>query len=134
MKIDTADGSLSFDRGSVRRGQSRGEFLATALGSSASQELVNEEWWHLRVEPEPGFHADVLFRGDRLWQVYVLMDIVPDGLDEWTEKNELERKAVHDRWLRRHLGEPPYEYGWGSVSSEFDAKGCVSEIIVSYAS
>jgi hypothetical protein len=96
--------------------------------------LINEEWWHLHVKPEPGLHANVLFRGDRLHQVYVLMEIPSDQHNEWTEANEMERKAAHDRWLRRNLGEPPYEYGWGSVSSEFDAKGCVSEIIVSYAS
>ena len=81
------------------------------------------------IEPFQSGHLKV----DRLHQVYVLMEIPSDQHNEWTEANEMERKAAHDRWLRRNLGEPPYEYGWGSVSSEFDAKGCVSEIIVSYA-
>lgn len=51
----------------------------------------------------------------------------------WTEAHELERKALHDAWLLRELGNPPYDYPWGSIASEYDAKVCVSEIIVTYA-
>lgn len=54
----------------------------------------------------------------------------PNG---WTEAHELERKSLHDAWLLREIGKPPYIYPWGSISSEYDAKGCVSEIIVTYA-
>ena len=114
MKIDTADGSLSFDRGSVRRGQSRGEFLATALGSSASQELVNEEWWHLRVEPEPGFHADVLFRGDRLWQVYYGRGLVET--DAAGECPEFEEAPAEPRRLRLAVGRP--SAGWTAAMGD----------------
>ena len=53
---------------------------------------------------------------------------------EWTEKNELARKELHDEWLLRELGPPPYRYEWGNLSSEYDPKGCVSDIIVAYAS
>ena len=133
MKIDTADGSLSFDLGAVRSGQSREVFLGTALGRTARTELINREWWHLHVRPEHGVRANVLFRGERLHHVYVLMDIPSDERNEWTMENELLRKAAHDRWLLQTIGKPPYDYDWGSIASEFDAKGCVSEIIVSYA-
>jgi hypothetical protein len=56
-----------------------------------------------------------------------------DETDEWTMENELKRKVQHDAWLHAELGMPPYEYAWGKIDSEFDAKGCVSEIIVTYA-
>lgn len=134
MKFNVTDGSVTFEHGNVDRRQGREEFLATPLGKLAQPELINKEWWHLHVKPEPGVAANVLFRGDRLHQVYVLMTIPSDkDKDGWTEEHELERKALHDAWLRREIGKPPYDYAWGSIASEYDAKGCVSEIIVTYA-
>jgi hypothetical protein len=134
MKIDVTDGSVAFELGDVKRGQGRVEFLQSPMGKLARPELINKEWWHLHVKPELGIAANVLFRGDRLYQIYILLPIPSDNdKDGWTEEHELERKAIHDAWLRRELGKPPYEYGWGSIASEFDAKGCVSEIIVTYA-
>jgi hypothetical protein len=134
MKIDVTDGSVAFEPGDVKRSQGREDFLQSPLGMLARPELINKEWWHLHIKPEPGIAANVLFRGDRLNQVYILLPIPSDNdKDGWTEEHELERKAIHDAWLRRELGKPPYEYPWGAVTSEYDAKGCVSEIIVTYA-
>ena len=39
---------------------------------------------------------------------------------------------MHDAWLRRELGAPPYKFAWGTVASELDEKGVASEIIVAY--
>lgn len=134
MKIGISDGSVAFESGNVRPGQGREDFLATPLGRLARPELINKEWWHLHVKPEPGIAANVLFRGDLLHQVYILMGMPSDkAKDGWTEEHELERKTLHDAWLRRELGNPPYDYAWGTIKSEYDAKGCVSEIIVTYA-
>jgi len=66
-------------------------------------------------------------------RVFVLMSIPSDKGNEWTEQLELTRKAKHDSWLRAELGEPPYDYAWGNVTSDYDPRGCASEIIVSYA-
>ena len=134
MKIGVTDGSIAFKLGIVKRSQDRKDFLSTSLGKLARPELVNEEWWHLHIRPESGIAATVIYRGDRLHQVYVLMNISSDkDPNGWTEAHELERKAMHDSWLRREIGSAPYEYAWGSIASEYDAKGCVSEIIVTYA-
>jgi hypothetical protein len=133
MKISAFDGSITFPNGNVRKGLTRQEFLASHLGNSATARLVNKEWWHLAIEPEPGITCKLLFRENDLDAVFILMHIPSDDAGEWTEANELARKAVHDEWLQRELGRPPCEYRWGTVYSEFDAKGCVSEIIVRYA-
>ncbi len=135
MKFGLFDGSISFDRGTITRDVSRQQFLASTLGQSPRRSrLVNEEWWHITVDAEPGVVANVLFHSDQLHQVWILMSIPSDSdPNGWTEEHELERKALHDAWLRREIGEPPYDYAWGSIASEYDAKGCVSEIIVSYA-
>ena len=135
MKFDLIDGAIEFERGEVRRDTSRETFLASALGLKPRRDrLVNKESRHVTVDAEPGVVANLLFRGDRLHQVWILMEIPSDkDPNGWTEGHELERKAKHDAWLRQEIGSPPYDYAWGSIASEYDAKGCVSEIIVSYA-
>lgn len=133
MKIDTSSGTISFAAGTVERKTDRTTFLATRLGSDAKAGLVNEDWRHYGIRPEPGVAANLVFKADCLHQVWILMEIPSDETDEWTTESELKRKALHDNWLLGELGMPPYEHDWGKISSEFDAKGCVSEIIVTYA-
>ncbi len=132
MKIGAYDGSISFDAGSIQRKVDRQSFLKSPIGNAAKERLVNEDWWHVDIRPEPGVAATLIFKADRLRQVYLLMKIPTDDSDEWTAENELKRQSVHDAWLHSELGKPPYKYAWGRIDSEFDQKGCVSEIIVSY--
>jgi len=133
MKIGTLDGSISFGLGSISRSLNRHDFLATELGSRAESRLVSEKWWHFRIEPEDGIAGFVIFEGDRLHQVLILIKMQSDSADKWTVENELVRKTIHDEWLLRELGKPPYHYRWGDVASEYDEKGCVSDIVVTYA-
>jgi hypothetical protein len=132
MKIGIFDGSISFARGTIARNQDREQFLASDLARGARQELVNVEWWHLTIKPEAGIVATLIFHDNRLDMVLVLLEIPADSTGEWTRDLELERKRLHDQWLQRELGEPPYRYPWGVVASELDEKGVVSEIIIRY--
>jgi len=102
------------------------------LGAGAKTKLVNQKWWHVEFAPEPGIAGTLIFAGDQLDSANMLLEIPADATGEWTVDLELQRKAEHDRWLRTKLGDPPYKYQWGAVSSEFDAKAVVSEIIVVY--
>jgi hypothetical protein len=135
MKIDTSDGSVSFSAGSIRRAESRTHFLESSLGQGAEERVTNveQQWRHITVRPEAGVAATLVFKNDCLHQIYLLMAIPSDDSNEWTATLELDRKSKHDKWLSAELGLPPYEYAWGRVDSEFDEKGCVSEIIVTYA-
>lgn len=94
---------------------------------------MNEGWVNYDIDPEPGVAGTVMFKNDRLQQVFLLLRIRTDDASQWTAELEQERKLKHDEWLRTELGAPPYEYPWGSVTSDFDLRGCVSDIIVSYA-
>jgi hypothetical protein len=135
MKIDASDGTIGFDAGLIASGVTRTQFLQTALGKNAKEELVNPQgqWRHIAIDPEPGIAVTLIFQDERLHQAFIAMRISTDATGEWTEKNEFARKAVHDVWLASQLGEPPYSYSWGSVASTFDYKGCASEIVVTYA-
>jgi hypothetical protein len=132
MKIDVFNGSITFAFGMVGPPMDRVAFLSSLVGAGAEKVSENAGFVHLRFHPEPGVHASALFKDDRFHQLFVLMAMPSDDTGEWTEAHELERMVVHDNWLRQELGKPPYEYAWGSVVSEYDAKGCESEIILTY--
>ena len=133
MKIEKITGSISFEGGTVEGTFKRERFLETPVGRSARKDFVNEEWTHYHIEPEDGIVGTVLFHGERLDRIFLMMGMPSDQSEEWTAALELERKAKHDAWLQSALGTPPYTYPWGTVTSEFDAKGCASDIIVTYA-
>jgi hypothetical protein len=133
VRIDVTRGSVSFAEGAVGPDLDRPAFLRTRIGSAAKMALVNAGWVNFDIDPEPGVTGTVMFKDDRLRQILLLMRIPSDDAPEWTEKLEQARKLKHDEWLRAELGAPPYEYLWGRITSDFDPRGCVSEIIVSYA-
>jgi hypothetical protein len=132
MKIDVFNGSVTFASGTIGPRMDRMTFLASTIGRAAEKVMENAGNVHLRFCPEPGIHASALFKDDRFHRLFVLMDMPSEDASEWTEAHELERLAVHDKWLRQELGRPPYEFAWGSVVSEYDAKGCESAIIITY--
>ncbi|HEY8265421.1 MAG TPA: hypothetical protein VIG03_02520 [Steroidobacteraceae bacterium] len=135
MKIDVSDGSIVFAGGKISGLTQRSEFLRSAFGNAAREQIANEpeDWRHVAIDPEPGVAATLIFQGEKLHQVFVALRTTSDDTGPWTIGIERERKTRHDAWLRTALGAPPYEYAWGRVTSDFDPKDPASEIIVSYA-
>jgi hypothetical protein len=133
VKIERLTGSISFKGGTVERTLNLERFLESPIGRSAKEDFVNEEWRHYHIEPQDGVVGTVLFQGQRLERIFLTMRMPSDQSEEWTAALELERKAKHDAWLQSTLGPPPYIFPWGTIASEFDAKGCASDIIVTYA-
>jgi len=132
VRINIFDGTISFERGSIRRSIGMAQFLESPIGRSAEESLVNENWRHYGIEPEAGVAGTVLFNGNEIDRIFLAMRMDTDDSDEWTVERELERKAKHEQWLRKELGQAPYRYAWGRVVSEFDQKGLASEIIIVY--
>lgn len=133
MKIQIRDGSLSFSASSITSNMDKQAFLRSQFAESAKVVVANEPWITYTFTPENGFRCSASFKGERLQQVSLLMSMPTDDPSDWTPEMEQERKLKHDQWLRAELGPPPYEYAWGTVTSEFDPRGCVSDIIVTYA-
>jgi hypothetical protein len=135
MRIDVSDGSIVFAGGTIRGATQRTEFLRSAIGNGAREQIANEreDWRHVALDPEPGVAATLIFQGEKLHQVFVALRTTLDDTGPWTTATERERNVKHDAWLRTALGAPPYEYSWGSVSSEIDPKDPASAIIVCYA-
>lgn len=132
MNINTSDGTISFATGSIPAGDRIDEFLARMNLASPRQTLTNAGWRHVEADPEQGIRLTALFLDGRLQRVFISFSLPSDRVGEWTVQREQERKARHDEWLKESLGEPPYEFRWGSIASDYDSKGCSSDIIVTY--
>lgn len=57
--------------------------------------------------------------------------LVPSWKD-WSEAQQLQIKSINDDWLKSELGNPPYEFNWGSLRSVYNARDGSSYIVVSY--
>jgi len=133
MKVHKFGGIVEFERGSIQPGMDRPSFLASSLGQSAEVVMQNEPHVTYRFRPENGIAAAAHFDGAKLRMISWQLELPPQKEAVWSEEHELERKRVHDVWLRQELGEPPYRFPWGQLESNYDSKGCASAIIVNYA-
>lgn len=50
----------------------------------------------------------------------------------WSENGEHEMKEQHDNWLESNIGNPPYNYSWGTISSSYDPRSASSSITFAY--
>jgi hypothetical protein len=133
MKIRVDTGAVEFEKGHVGPLIDKRAFLASSIGERSEAVISNGPFETRRFFPEVGIAATASFMNDRLSGVTLMMQMPTDKDRLWTEELERKRKGIHDDWLRAELGEPPYRYDWGDISSAFDPKGCVSDIILSYA-
>jgi hypothetical protein len=77
------------------------------------------------------------FHIERLTQVelFYLLRNEPEssGWENWSEAQEMERKALHDAQLKATLGNPPYDFAWGKVLSIYDSRSGASSVIIRYS-
>jgi len=133
MKILVDTGTVEFEKGHIGPLIDKQAFMASGVGMGSELLVSNGPFETRRFFPETGIAATASFVDDRLSTVTVMIQMPTDMDRLWTEELEQKRKGIHDDWLRVELGEPPYRYDWGDISSAFDQKGCLSDIIFSYA-
>ena len=132
MKIRTEDGTISFASGTITPRLGRKDFLHSPVASGAKEFLINEPFASYLIAPEMNIATTVQFAGDVLETVSILFEIPGESTDNWSEALELERKRIHDAWLRNELGPPPYTFGWGKITSDYDPRACESDILLAY--
>ena len=132
MKIRSDNGTILFANGTVSRDLTMRKFVASDLGQSAKETIVSQDRRHYDFDPEAGIGATIFFLGERVDRIFIVMSLPSAATREWTEELELRRKTIHNTWLESELGKPPYDFEWGRVTSEYDARSCSSEIIVVY--
>ncbi len=136
MKIDVSDGSIVFAGGTVSGSTQRTEFLRSAIGNGAREQIANEreDWRHVAIDPEPGVAATLIFQGEKLHQVFVALrtDFGRHGSMDDRDRARTENKARRLASDRARCAAVRVFLGHAS-RSEFDPKDPASEIIVSYA-
>ncbi len=130
MHILASDGSVEFALGTVTSATDKPSFLASSLGRGAVVVVENGPFVTYRVAPESGVGATLLFKDERLENIAWAFKMPDETEDDWSEESEMQRKRIHEAWLLKELGEPPYRYRWGEVTSEYDAKGVSRAIMV----
>jgi hypothetical protein len=134
MKIHSSNGTVEFSRGCVTSSISKTSFLASPLGRDAGPVVENAPFATYRIAPEPGIGATLLFKDEHLEYLAWGFALPGETASDWSEESEMRRKQLHEEWLFKELGRPPYRFDWGSIVSEYDAKGVSSAIILTYGS
>ena len=62
---------------------------------------------------------------------YCKDDKIPNWKN-WKLDDEINKKHINDLFLKEILGEPPYCYSWGEISSNFNKQSSTSYITISY--
>ena len=124
--IDFENGIVTVDGVSLGPGYSFADFLLTRLYDHQDE---NRFFWLKGNKPigESRFGVGLAFRDGTLSTLELLC---VDA--EFTWETEEKRKDLHDRILRRYGINEEAQFRWGSVSSEFDRKSCISSIVFAY--
>ena len=52
--------------------------------------------------------------------------------DDWSESSQMQKKEMHDKWLEREIGKPPYDYSRSGISSSYEPRSGSSSITIVY--
>jgi hypothetical protein len=138
--LDPTTGNFSTDDGFVAgRRTLETTFLLTAKGKTSSHHTYTTGKSH-HVLPRPQLALSrpwvvtLYFSSGRLSAVSLtLMENNSTDWADWSETSELALKQTHDQILVGILGQPPYRYPWGEVSSTYDPRSGSASISVRYS-
>ena len=138
--IDIKNGNILLNDNSfiIKKGLTKAEFLKSNL----AEDILNQQ-----VSVFTNYYLKPQLIGDEKFTVALYFDqndliaflyisLLSDGnipsWNNWSESEELKRKDEHDKWLLRKIGDPPYKYLWGEISSIYDVRSGSSIIIIRY--
>lgn len=119
-------------------GLTKQEFLQSDLFSeviSQDEDVFSNYYLKPQIIGRDEFIVRVFFNQDDNISA-VNMSFTADGKipswDNWSEKEEIKIKDKHDSLLKEYLGEPPYKFDWGEITSNYDPRSASSQIIIRY--
>lgn len=74
------------------------------------------------------FYVSLLFKENKLARIHLLVE--DDSIKEWSD--EPKRKIIHDELLKTISINESANFAWGRVSSLYDPKSAISNIIITY--
>ena len=107
MRIGIFDGSIEFEGGSIRRKVSRQSSLTLLWGAKLGRNSSTGSGGILPSSRNMESFRRLFLRSNTLETVLIAVGIPTDKTGEWTRELELERKSMHDAWLRASLENHP---------------------------
>jgi hypothetical protein len=142
MLIDKLTGAVTVGDVSIVPALTRAD-LKSSRDFSAWESYVGDGITYFsyrrKVIENDGQHILIMafFHLERLTEVelFYLLPNEPEssGWENWSEAQEMERKALHDTQLKATLGDPPYDFAWGKVFSVYDSRSGASLLIIRYS-
>jgi hypothetical protein len=124
----------------IKRGLTENDFITSKLyGDIINQSNSGLKRYYIRPQLMYGnlFVIILCFGKDELismLQLALAIDGKIPSWDNWSEEVQFNKKKMHDEWLLKHIGLPPYQYEWGSISSNYDPRSSSSIITIRYKS
>jgi hypothetical protein len=138
MNLIEGEISLADSNTTIKKGFQKSEFEKSNL---RSQVLDYQEYGYTRYYIRPQqidndeFIIVLLFNPEGAIEFVELVLTKNGAVPTWenySKDNELKKKDKHDKWLKRKIGNPPYKYSWGEISSNYDPRSGSSMITIKY--
>ena len=115
------------------------EFCSSELYKKATPFIINPPYNSYKVEEYieilgGKFIMVLFFQNEKLNRLNLSLynPNAFDSWDNWSEEKELGIKKRQDILLKQNLGDPPYEYYWGSLESIYDKRSGSAYLLTSY--
>lgn len=138
--ININNGNLTIDDGrfTITKGLTKNDFInSNKFKDVLSQQTLTFSNYYLKPQliGKDKFMVVLFFnQNDMIYLVNISLSddgSVPSWTN-WSEDEELKRKDLHDNWLEKNIGMPPYKYAWGEISSNYDPRSGSSMITIKY--
>jgi hypothetical protein len=138
MNLTDGDISPTDSNIKIEKGLSKSDFEKSNL---RNQVLDYQEYGYTRYYIKPQlidndeFIMVLLFNPEGIIE-FVQLGLTKNGAiptwDNYSKDIEIDKKGKHDQWLKRKVGNPPYKFSWGEVSSNYDPRSGSSMITIKY--
>jgi len=136
--INANNGDLTIIQGDliINNNLTKTAFLNSISSKEAIIQVINSYthcYLDSKIIENENFRVKLVFEpSGRLLNVFLSLSAIDSSWDNWSESREMECKELHDKWLKEKLGIPPYDFWWGTISSEYDPRSGSSTIVFSY--
>ncbi len=133
MNIDSATGTIFFPGGRLSGDETLVRFQRETFAERAEITVSNSPWLTFDVQLDQRFLASVVFDGQRLAEIRLVMTEPGEEDQPWTVESERRRRLMHDAWLETQFGSSPRRFPWGTVESVYDERANCSYIVLRYS-
>jgi hypothetical protein len=138
--INKNSGIISINEIAISSKLNKSSFLASKMAEYIESEEIHV-YSNYYMKPQDYMDMSVRLilyfdQSDKLDMVNIYLNDSNSEISwkNWSKEKEMKHKLAHDKWLKSELGEPPYCFNWGNVTSSFNSRSGSSSITINYNS